>query len=325
MRISLLNFLSIFVVFGITLIGYFLASAFGKPFKETKRFKLISLALFATYVIGDIWFIYKYESSAAVLAISNIRDAMEARKVSQPQQITNAEPTHLEVPIPELILVASRPISLTTREYVPNKNGSGRLGWVKSTKIIETPTFKIGKYEVTFEEYDAFASETGQILPDDRGWGRGNMPVMNISRESAEKYIDWLSTKTGRKFALPTNEQWMSAFLAHTDQFDATDHTKKVQYHCEFELNANCRGCQGSRSLGIEEGQEQPLAVGSLPGNALGLHDMSGNLWEYLSPTGIRGAGFASSTWDVCYLDYIHSKSGNPSPDVGFRIVEIIP
>lgn len=41
--------------------------------------------------------------------------------------------------------------------------------------------FEIGKYEVTFDEYDQFAHATGRALPADQGWGRGRRPAINIS------------------------------------------------------------------------------------------------------------------------------------------------
>ena len=46
-------------------------------------------------------------------------------------------------------------------------------------------TFEIGKYEVTFDEYDAFAKATNRKLPSDEGWGRKNRPVINVSFNDA--------------------------------------------------------------------------------------------------------------------------------------------
>jgi formylglycine-generating enzyme required for sulfatase activity len=55
----------------------------------------------------------------------------------------------------------------------------------------------MGKYEVTFAEYDAFCKATGRQKPDDEGWGRGNRPVINVSWQDAVAYCKWLSKKTG--------------------------------------------------------------------------------------------------------------------------------
>ena len=60
--------------------------------------------------------------------------------------------------------------------------------------------FAIGKYEVTFEDYDLFARATGRPLPDDEGWGRGQRPVINVSWNDAIAYAEWLSEKTGKLY-----------------------------------------------------------------------------------------------------------------------------
>ena len=57
--------------------------------------------------------------------------------------------------------------------------------------------YYIGRFEVTFEEYEAFFDETGRILPDDSGLGKGYRPVMNVSWWNAIAYCNWLSNKEG--------------------------------------------------------------------------------------------------------------------------------
>ncbi len=77
--------------------------------------------------------------------------------------------------------------------------------------------FAIGKYEVTFDEYDRFAAATGREPPDDRGWGRGKRPVINVSWEDAVAYAEWLSEQTGKRYRLPTEAEWEYATRAGTD------------------------------------------------------------------------------------------------------------
>jgi formylglycine-generating enzyme required for sulfatase activity len=57
--------------------------------------------------------------------------------------------------------------------------------------------YYIGKFEVTFDEYDAFCEETGRTVPDDSGWGKGSRPVINVSWWDAIAYCNWLSLKEG--------------------------------------------------------------------------------------------------------------------------------
>jgi len=60
-----------------------------------------------------------------------------------------------------------------------------------------TYDFYIGKYEVTFNEYDAYSQETGKSKKRDKGWGRGNRPVIYVNWNEAIEYCNWLSEKEG--------------------------------------------------------------------------------------------------------------------------------
>ena len=60
-----------------------------------------------------------------------------------------------------------------------------------------TYDYLIGKYEVTFADYDAYCAATGASKPSDSGWGRGSRPVKNVSWWDAIGYCNWLSEKEG--------------------------------------------------------------------------------------------------------------------------------
>lgn len=53
--------------------------------------------------------------------------------------------------------------------------------------------FAVGKYEVTFAEWDACVAVVGcaRYRPDDQGWGRGRQPVVNVNWNDAKKYVRW--------------------------------------------------------------------------------------------------------------------------------------
>ena len=61
--------------------------------------------------------------------------------------------------------------------------------------------FAVGKYEVTFSEWDACvaAGGCGGYRPDDEGWGRANRPVTNVNWEDANAFVRWLSSETGKQ------------------------------------------------------------------------------------------------------------------------------
>ncbi|MCK4507572.1 MAG: SUMF1/EgtB/PvdO family nonheme iron enzyme, partial [Desulfuromonadales bacterium] len=81
---------------------------------------------------------------------------------------------------------------------------------------VKTDDFYIGKYEVTFEQYDQFCDATNRDKPSDEGWGRGSRPVINISWNDAVAYAKWLSKKSGRTVRLPTEAEWEYACRAGT-------------------------------------------------------------------------------------------------------------
>ena len=67
--------------------------------------------------------------------------------------------------------------------------------------------FAIGCYPITFDEYDQFTWATGRPLPNDRGWGRGRQPAINVSWNDAVEYAKWLSEQTGKRYRLPTEAE----------------------------------------------------------------------------------------------------------------------
>ena len=135
---------------------------------------------------------------------------------------------------------------------------------------VQVGSFALSKYEVLFEEYDRFADATGRERPYDRGWGRGGRPVINVSWEDARAYAEWLSAQTGATYRLPSEAEWEYAARAGT--------TTAYSWGADVGRNrANCDGC-GSRW-----DNEQTAPAGSFAPNAWGLHDMHGNVREWVA------------------------------------------
>lgn len=76
--------------------------------------------------------------------------------------------------------------------------------------VVIPRSFAVGKYAVTFEEWDfCFAhGGGGGHEPEDEGWGRGSRPVINVSWEDAQAYVKWLSAHTGKSYRLLSEAEW---------------------------------------------------------------------------------------------------------------------
>lgn len=149
--------------------------------------------------------------------------------------------------------------------------------------------FAAGVFEVTFEEWDACvnAGGCGEYRPDDGGMGRGRRPVMNVSWKDAQRFVEWLREVAGESYRLLSEAEWEYAARAGT--------TTAYHYGEAIALNQ----ANGS----IDNGWHgHTLPVGSFDANAFGLHDVHGNVWEYVQDCwniSYRGAPGDGSAWET--------------------------
>lgn len=144
---------------------------------------------------------------------------------------------------------------------------AGAASLASGRNVTIAAPFAVGKFEVTFAEWDACVVQVGcSHRPDDRGWGRGRQPVMNVNWDDALQYVAWLSRKTGKSYRLLSEAEWEYAAQAGSGREVAVTQGAN---------EANCSGC-GSRW-----DNRRTAPVGSFAPNAFGLHDMLGNVWEW--------------------------------------------
>lgn len=122
----------------------------------------------------------------------------------------------------------------------------------------------LAETEVTFEQYDAFALATGRQRPNDSGWGRGNLPAINVNFDDARAYAKWLSAMTRRACRLPSEAEWEYACRAGTN----------TRYFVGDELT--------SEQANVADAVGKTSDAGNYPSNAWGLFDMHGNVYEWV-------------------------------------------
>ncbi len=227
-----------------------------------------------------------------------------------------------------------------------------------------TYDFWIGKYEVTFEQFEAFCASVDQEIPEDRGWGKLDRPVIHVSWWDAIAYCNWMSQMenlpvayrlrgeedAGRfldgqgnvtnditnviGYRLPTEAEWEYAARGghlHIDDFlfSGSDDPDEVAWHA---TNADY----------------QTHPVGQKKENELGLFDMSGNVAEWChdwwsasfyqegektNPIGPiagsyrvrRGGSWATVAETHCRVSSrSHDRPGGSSGAIGFRVARTV-
>jgi formylglycine-generating enzyme required for sulfatase activity len=149
-------------------------------------------------------------------------------------------------------------------------------------------SFAVGKFEVTFGEWDACVAADGcKHEPDDQGWGRGKRPVINVSWDDVTKeYLPWLTKKTGKAYRLLTEAEWECAARAGTTSLFSTGNTITTN-QANFDGDSPEYSTYGGSEKG--ERRRRTVKVGSFAANAFGLHDMHGNVWEWVQDCYVRG------------------------------------
>jgi len=172
----------------------------------------------------------------------------------------------------------------------------GRVNSESPQHEVSIKSFAIGKYDVTFDEWDACVAAGGcnGHIPSDRGWGRGNRPVIYVSWDDAQNYVKWLTSVTGQKWRLPTEAEWEYAARAGTTTAyywgDSGNHD-----YANYGADECCQGMAQGKDKWINTSP-----VGSFEPNKFGLYDMVGNVYQWMqdcSSDNYEGAPTDGSAW----------------------------
>jgi formylglycine-generating enzyme required for sulfatase activity len=180
--------------------------------------------------------------------------------------------------------------------------------------VIFARPLAVGRFEVTFAEWDACVI-AGDCLhrPDDAGWGRGRRPAINVSwNDITDEYLPWLLRKTGKTYRLLTEAEWEYAARAGTTKPFSTGRTitpEQANFDGAFIYGGSARGMSRNKTL----------EVGLFAPNAFGLHDMHGNVREWVEDcymdnyAGAPLDGSAATSRDCAYR-VLRGGSWNSEP-----------
>lgn len=251
-------------------------------------------------------------STANIVRLLRDTTTSDATDIDSSDIINEQDKPQTKVPLPDMVRV----VGGTFQMGDTFDDGYDREKPVHSVTVSD---FYLGRYEVTFAEYDAFCEATGKEDEADEGWGRGRRPVINVSWLDAVEYCNWLSEQHGYQpvyaikgndvtanwqangYRLPTEAEWEFAArqLGQQVRFGNGQDTARVS-----QINFNGGEIYKESYSEVGEYRARTVPVGSLNSpNNLGLHDMSGNVWEWC--------------WDW-YGDYPSAAQNNPrGPESG--------
>ncbi len=155
---------------------------------------------------------------------------------------------------PEMLVVPAGSFSMGW----PEREYRSCLGGTQHNVTIPKP-FAVGRFAVTFAEWDACVAEggCGGYKPSDEGWGRDDRPVINVSWDDAQAYVTWLSKKTGKTYRLLSEAEFEYAARAGT--------TTRFWWGDSFsEGQANS---YGSKTVPVKSFQPNPWGLYQVHGN----------------------------------------------------------
>lgn len=239
------------------------------------------------------------------------------------------------------MLPVTTPSPVTSNDMVFVPSGSFMMGRNESDDdekpihLVYLDGFYMDKYEVTVAQFRDFCSATGHQMPDQPYWNKDNHPIVNVTCHDAAAYTKWAGKR------LPTEAEW--EYAAREGGKDVLFGNGK-DFADPVEINFDGRS-KYEKSYSVSGVyRKRTTSVGSFAPNALGLYDMSGNVWEWCAdwydknyydnspernPQGpsskrfrvLRGGSWYSEPGNVrCTFRYWNDPDDRDDP-IGFRCV----
>jgi len=233
---------------------------------------------------------------AATASAAPAGSATPAVPAASSAQTASSDPAARTAPAAQAPPVAAKPAAALERFeiLVPGTTAklalapipAGELAHADGTRAAVGPFFA-STTEITWDMYDAFVfamerAENETDPPDayarpskpyilmDRGFGHAGYPVISVSFRGATEFCRWLSAKTGKRFRLPTENEWEHAARGGSQgAYTHGDDPAALEANAWYAANSKARGRSSTRT------------VGKKAANAYGLHDVHGNAAEW--------------------------------------------
>ena len=243
---------------------------------------------------------------AALVLIANVGNAQNTSK----QKSSTSQPVE-----PEMVFVERGTFMMGCTSKQGNCSS-----WEKPAHWVTVDSFYIGKYEVTQAQWKAVMGNNPSHSKGDK------LPVENVSWNEVQAFISKLNAQTGKQYRLPTEAEW---------EFAARGGNKSENY------NYSGSNIAARVSWNTYNSGDKSRIVGTKSSNELGIHDMSGNVYEWcndwygnygsepqLNPQGpssgeyrvARGGSWSDFAERACVWSRIFGAPDDRDISMGFRL-----
>ncbi len=243
--------------------------------RRTRRVQIaFGVLVFLLFTAGAAWLNQDVLRNAHQWHTIMKPSVLPAHREEELVKTPGGEFTECEVGCPTMVVVPAGTFMMGSPETeVGRRKREG-----PQRKVTIARPFAVSKFEITFKEWNACSAATEDCVADNKAGNPDTHPVNSVSWNDAQKYVKWLSRQTGKDYRLLSEAEWEYAARGGSSTMFSfgDDHPGLIDHawhrHTELADHAWYRNNAGGTARPV--GQKQP--------NGYGLHDMHGNLWEWV-------------------------------------------
>ena len=236
---------------------------------------------------------------------------------------------------PEMVALPSGAFRMGSTEGQPDE---------RPVHEVRIPAFALGRFEVTLSQYEAFVVATNYrgagcsvvegnaslVWSTEASWRRPGFaqedrhPVVCVSWDDAQAYVQWLATETGERYRLPTEAEWEYGARSNAQArryWDTRSDTQCNHANGGDRALANQASDWPTPIVDCNDGVVHTAPVGTYSPNLFGLYDTLGNVWEWTADCyhdDYRGAPVDGTAWILhgdCEHRVLRGGSWETSPN----------